>query len=45
MGMYMLHCAVYDLLYGKDHLFLYLLLQAGAFFIMGFGYVGTFVSN
>ncbi|POO01733.1 Nucleotide-diphospho-sugar transferase [Trema orientale] len=45
MGMFMLHCAVYNLQYGKDHLFLYLLLQAGAFFIMGFGYVGTFVPN
>ncbi|KAF3441825.1 hypothetical protein FNV43_RR15740 [Rhamnella rubrinervis] len=45
MGTFMLHCAIYDLLYGKDHFFIYLLLQAGAFFIMGFGYVGTFVPN
>ncbi|EXC42303.1 hypothetical protein L484_000910 [Morus notabilis] len=45
MGMFMLHCAVYDMLYGKDHFFLYLMMQAGAFFIMGFGYVGTFVSS
>lgn len=45
MGMFMLHCAIYDLLFGKDHFFIYLLLQAGAFFIVGFGYVGTFVSN
>ncbi|KAI7996145.1 Glucomannan 4-beta-mannosyltransferase 1 [Camellia lanceoleosa] len=29
----------------KDHFFIYLLLQAGAFIIIGFGYVGAFVSN
>ncbi|XLS97638.1 hypothetical protein HN51_040373 [Arachis hypogaea] len=45
MGMYMLHCAIYDLLFGHDHFFVYLLLQAGAFFTMGFGQVGTFVRN
>ncbi|PSS04590.1 Mannan synthase [Actinidia chinensis var. chinensis] len=45
MGMFMLHCAIYNLLFGKDHFFVYLLLQAGAFFIIGFGHVGTFVSN
>ncbi|KAF7818650.1 glucomannan 4-beta-mannosyltransferase 1 [Senna tora] len=41
MGMFMLHCAIYDLLFGHDHFFVYLLLQAGAFFTMGFGLVGT----
>ncbi|KAK6943865.1 Glycosyltransferase 2-like [Dillenia turbinata] len=45
MGLFMLHCALYNLLYGNDHFFIYLLLQAGAFFIMGIGYVGTFVPN
>ncbi|RVW23289.1 Mannan synthase 1 [Vitis vinifera] len=45
MGMFMLHCAIYNLLFREDHFFIYLILQAGAFFIMGFGYVGTFVSN
>ncbi|KAJ6913587.1 hypothetical protein NC651_015962 [Populus alba x Populus x berolinensis] len=45
MGMFMLYCAVYDLHFGKDHFFIYLLLQAGAFFIMGIWYVGTFVTN
>ncbi|KAK7245099.1 hypothetical protein RIF29_39933 [Crotalaria pallida] len=45
VGMYMLHCAIYDLLFGHDHFFVYLLLQAGAFFTMGFGLVGTFVPN
>ncbi|XP_059669825.1 glucomannan 4-beta-mannosyltransferase 1-like isoform X1 [Cornus florida] len=45
MGMFMLHCAIYNLLFGKDHFFIYLFLQAGAFFIIGLGYVGTSVSN
>ncbi|XP_048320792.2 glucomannan 4-beta-mannosyltransferase 1 isoform X2 [Ziziphus jujuba] len=43
MGGLLLHCAIYDLMNGKDHFFIYLFLQSGAFFIMGFGYVGTFV--
>ncbi|XP_055812124.1 glucomannan 4-beta-mannosyltransferase 1-like [Solanum dulcamara] len=45
MGMYMLHCAIYNMLFGSDHFFIYLFLQAGAFFIVGIGYVGTFVPN
>ncbi|KAH7855010.1 hypothetical protein Vadar_020231 [Vaccinium darrowii] len=45
MGMFMLHCAIHNLLFAKDYFFVYLLLQAGAFFIIGFGHVGTFVPN
>lgn len=45
MGMYMLHCASYNLIYGNDHFYIYLVLQAGAFFVIGLGYVGTFVPN
>nr|XP_009765561.1 PREDICTED: mannan synthase 1-like isoform X1 [Nicotiana sylvestris] len=45
MGMYMLYCAIYNMLFGNDHFFIYLFLQAGAFFIVGVGYVGTFVPN
>ncbi|KAJ4704959.1 Glucomannan 4-beta-mannosyltransferase 9 [Melia azedarach] len=45
MGMFMLYCAIYNLLFGEDHFFVYLLLQAGAFFTMGLGYVGTIVPN
>ncbi|KAI4300317.1 hypothetical protein L6164_033709 [Bauhinia variegata] len=45
MGMFMLHCAIYNLLFGNDHFFIYLVLQAGAFFTMGFGQVGTLVPN
>ncbi|KAL8040391.1 hypothetical protein ABFS82_10G091900 [Erythranthe guttata] len=45
VGMYLLHCAIYNILFGHNHFFVYLLLQAGAFFIVGVGYVGTFVPN
>lgn len=45
VGMYLLHCAIYNILFGHNHFFIYLLLQAGAFFIVGVGYVGTFVPN
>ncbi|XP_011094610.1 mannan synthase 1-like [Sesamum indicum] len=45
VGLYLLHCAIYNILFGHNHFFIYLLLQAGAFFIVGVGYVGTFVPN
>ncbi|ESR41606.1 hypothetical protein CICLE_v10013685mg [Citrus x clementina] len=45
MGTFMLYCAIYNLIFCQDHFFVYLLLQAGAFFIMGFGYVGPSVPN
>ncbi|KAJ8754121.1 hypothetical protein K2173_002019 [Erythroxylum novogranatense] len=45
IGIFMLYFAIYDLHFGKDHFFVYLSLQATAFFIMGFRYVGTFVPN
>ncbi|GFP90776.1 mannan synthase 1 [Phtheirospermum japonicum] len=45
VGMYLLHCAIYNMLFGQNHFFIYLLLQAGAFFIIGLGYIGTFVPN
>ncbi|KAL6585403.1 hypothetical protein OROMI_002047 [Orobanche minor] len=43
VGMYLLHCAIYNMLFGHNHFFIYLLLQAGAFFIIGVGHIGTFV--
>ncbi|CAA0829721.1 Glucomannan 4-beta-mannosyltransferase 9 [Striga hermonthica] len=43
VGMYLLHCAIYNMLFGYNHFFIYLLLQAVAFFIIGVGYIGTFV--
>ncbi|RAL40307.1 hypothetical protein DM860_006377 [Cuscuta australis] len=41
MGMYMLHCAYIDVYYGKDQFYIYLILQAAAFFTVGFSLVGT----
>ncbi|ERN13216.1 hypothetical protein AMTRI_Chr11g150060 [Amborella trichopoda] len=45
VGAYLFFCACYDLAFGKNHYFIYLYLQAMAFFIMGFGYIGTFVPH
>ncbi|KAK9168435.1 hypothetical protein Syun_000575 [Stephania yunnanensis] len=45
VGAYLFFCACYDFAFGKNHYFIYLYLQAIAFFIMGFGYIGTFVPN
>ncbi|XP_060176992.1 glucomannan 4-beta-mannosyltransferase 9 [Lycium barbarum] len=44
-GVYLFFCGCYDIAFGKNHYYLYLFIQAFAFFIMGFGYVGTFVPN
>ncbi|XVF07751.1 hypothetical protein REPUB_Repub06bG0166700 [Reevesia pubescens] len=44
-GAYLFFCGCYDLVFGKNHYFIYLYAQAFAFFIMGFGYVGTIVPN
>ncbi|KAJ1253918.1 hypothetical protein BS78_04G292700 [Paspalum vaginatum] len=42
MGTCLLYCAVYDMaFFGRDHFYMYLLLQSAASFIVGFGYVGT----
>ncbi|CAN4109547.1 unnamed protein product [Withania somnifera] len=42
-GAYLFFCGCYDIAFGKNYFFLYLFLQAFAFFIIGFGYVGTLV--
>ncbi|XP_004249461.1 glucomannan 4-beta-mannosyltransferase 9 [Solanum lycopersicum] len=44
-GAYLFFCGCYDVAFGKNHYFLYLFLQAFAFFIIGFGHIGTFVPN
>ncbi|KAJ3692536.1 hypothetical protein LUZ60_011631 [Juncus effusus] len=44
-GAYLFFCGCYDLAVGKNHYFIYLFLQAFAFFIVGVGYVGTFVPH
>ncbi|KAL0896974.1 hypothetical protein Bca101_080935 [Brassica carinata] len=42
LGVYLLFCGCYDIIYGKNKLYLYvyLLLQSTAFFVVGFGFVG-----
>ncbi|XP_076938016.1 glucomannan 4-beta-mannosyltransferase 9-like [Bidens hawaiensis] len=45
VGIALFGCACYDLAYGKYHYYVYLYLQAMAFIIMGFGYIGIQVSN
>ncbi|KAL1545755.1 Glucomannan 4-beta-mannosyltransferase 9 [Salvia divinorum] len=45
IGCYLFLCGCYDIAFGKNHFFIYLFVQATAFFIMGFGYVGTFVPS
>ncbi|KAI8563511.1 hypothetical protein RHMOL_Rhmol03G0116300 [Rhododendron molle] len=45
VGIYLFVCGCYDMALGKNHYFLYLFLQSMAFFIAGFGYIGTFVPN
>ncbi|XP_075502244.1 glucomannan 4-beta-mannosyltransferase 9 [Primulina tabacum] len=44
-GVYLFFCGCFDVAFGKNHYFIYLFVQAIAFFIMGFGYVGTFVAT
>ncbi|CAB78701.1 cellulose synthase like protein [Arabidopsis thaliana] len=41
VGVYILGCALYGLIYGHTWLHFYLFLQATAFFVSGFGFVGT----
>ncbi|XP_062193194.1 LOW QUALITY PROTEIN: glucomannan 4-beta-mannosyltransferase 1-like [Phragmites australis] len=46
MGACLLYCAVYDMVFfGRDHFYIYLLLQSAAAFVVGFGYVGAFVPS
>ena len=45
MGVFMLYCALYNMQYCNDHMFVYLFLQSGAFFTIAFGFVGTFVPS
>lgn len=44
VGVYLLFCGCYDIIYGKRTLFLYLLLQSAGFFVVGFGFVGKYVA-
>ncbi|VAH53585.1 unnamed protein product [Triticum turgidum subsp. durum] len=41
MGLCLLYCAIYDIVFGHDHFYVYLLMQSAAAFVIGFGYVGS----
>ncbi|KAE8717921.1 putative mannan synthase 9 [Hibiscus syriacus] len=43
VGAYLFLCGCYDMAFGKNRYFIFLFLQSIAFFVTGFGYVGTFV--
>lgn len=45
MGIFLLYCSIYDIMFGHDLFYVYLFIQSMAFFIVGFGYVGVYVSN
>lgn len=45
VGAYLFFCGTYDVFFGKNQFFIFLFLQAIAFCIVGFGYVGTVVSS
>ncbi|KAJ6845311.1 glucomannan 4-beta-mannosyltransferase 9-like [Iris pallida] len=45
VGAYLFFCGCYDVAFGKNHYYIYLFGQAIAFFIIGFGYIGTFVPS
>ncbi|KAJ6892557.1 glucomannan 4-beta-mannosyltransferase 9 [Populus alba x Populus x berolinensis] len=44
-GAYLFFCGCYDFAFGKNRYYIFLFLQSIAFFIAGFGYIGTFVPN
>ncbi|PKA47100.1 putative mannan synthase 4 [Apostasia shenzhenica] len=44
-AVFLLVCASYDLTFGGDYYFVYIYLQSLAFFVVGFGYVGSFISS
>jgi beta-mannan synthase len=41
MGLCLLYCAIYDIIFGHDHFYIYLLMQSAAAFVIGLGYVGS----
>ncbi|KAK8662232.1 hypothetical protein V6N13_091819 [Hibiscus sabdariffa] len=43
VGAYLFFCGCYDMAFGANHYFIFLFLQCIAFFVAGFGYVGTIV--
>ncbi|KAJ1259990.1 hypothetical protein BS78_10G197700 [Paspalum vaginatum] len=42
---YLFFCGCYDIAFGNNHYYVFLFLQSTAFFVVGVGYVGTFVPH
>lgn len=45
VGIFLLFCGYYDIAFSKKGYFIFLIVQSAAFFIVGFGYVGTPTPN
>ncbi|GJN38871.1 hypothetical protein PR202_gb27949 [Eleusine coracana subsp. coracana] len=43
VGAYLFFCGCYDFAFGNNNYFLFLFVQSIAFFVVGVGYIGTFV--
>ncbi|XP_051216948.1 glucomannan 4-beta-mannosyltransferase 9 [Lolium perenne] len=41
LGLCLLYCAIYDIIFGHDHFYIYLLMQSAAAFVIGVGYIGS----
>jgi len=42
---FLLFCACYDIAFGSNYYHIYIFFQSFAFFVVGLGYVGTFISS
>ncbi|XP_020255479.1 probable mannan synthase 3 [Asparagus officinalis] len=42
---FLFFCACYDVTFGRDYYHIYIFFQSFAFFVVGLGYVGTFISS
>ncbi|XP_019181875.1 PREDICTED: glucomannan 4-beta-mannosyltransferase 9-like [Ipomoea nil] len=45
VGFYMLFCGWYNLIFGDNYYYVYLFLQGVSFLVIGFGYIGAFVTT
>ncbi|XP_022982903.1 glucomannan 4-beta-mannosyltransferase 9-like [Cucurbita maxima] len=45
IGAYLFFCGCYNMLYGENNFFIFILVQSISFFIVGVGYVGTIVPS
>lgn len=45
IGAYLFFCGCYNMLYGENNFYIFILVQSISFFIVGIGYVGTIVPS